>query len=115
MGILDPIVFTITESHQKLLSRCHVGWNDCEFGAASINPKRPYGNSSVLEDMAEILGIGSSDSDGELQLTEAEEETLSQLHTELKTVLEIGFHTLSFATGTYQKEWGEKWIKKQQN
>jgi hypothetical protein len=30
-------------------------WNDMEFGASSMDPKRPYGNSDVEEDLAEHL------------------------------------------------------------
>ena len=33
-----------------------VQWRDCEYGAPEINPKRPYGNSSVELDICEILG-----------------------------------------------------------
>jgi hypothetical protein len=50
-------VFTLTEAHLKLLKRANVGWQDCETGAPEIDPKRPYGNSSVYLDVAEILDI----------------------------------------------------------
>jgi len=42
---------------KKLLKNFQVRWNDCEFGAPEINPKRPYGNSDVEQDMLEILGL----------------------------------------------------------
>jgi hypothetical protein len=48
--------FTVTEDHLKLLRRAYIGWDDCEFGAPGIDPKRPYGNSDVIGDIAEILG-----------------------------------------------------------
>ena len=49
--------FTLTENHIKLLCRAYVGWNGAEFGAPSIDPKRPYGNSDVLHDMGDILSV----------------------------------------------------------
>lgn len=49
--------FTITENHIKLLKRMYVDWDDCEYGAPCINPKRPYGNSDVQTDIKEITGL----------------------------------------------------------
>jgi hypothetical protein len=49
-GPLQPTV-----DHLTLLSQSCWDWNDCEFGAASMNPKRPYGNSDVEDDLAEHL------------------------------------------------------------
>ena len=50
-------IFEMTENHIKLLNNFYVNWDDCEFGAPCINPKRPYGNSSGVDDVAEVLGI----------------------------------------------------------
>ena len=44
-----------TPDHLTLLARSYWDWNDCEFGAASLDPKRPYGNSDVEDDLAELL------------------------------------------------------------
>jgi hypothetical protein len=49
-GPLQP-----TEDHLRALRAAAWSWNDCEFGAASMDPKRPYGNSDVLDDLAELL------------------------------------------------------------
>jgi len=49
--------FELTEQHIKLLRKMCVGWQDCETGAPEIDPKRPYGNSYVVGDVREILGI----------------------------------------------------------
>ena len=53
----DPLRrdFTVTDEHLQLFRRAHVFWDEAEFGAPSINPKRPYGNSNVYADIAEIL------------------------------------------------------------
>jgi hypothetical protein len=49
--------FTVTDEHLRLLRRAYVGWDEIEFGAPEINAKRPYGNSNVYGDIAEILGL----------------------------------------------------------
>jgi hypothetical protein len=55
--IRDVREFTVTDEHLRLLRRAHVFWDEAEFGAPSIDPKRPYGNSDVRGDMAEILDV----------------------------------------------------------
>lgn len=88
--------FKITDDHLKLLRNAHWRWDDCEFGAPTVDPKRPYGNSSVIADIAELLDIDRNDLDHE------DEEGLSELHRETLTVLMVGLSTGSFAPGTYQ-------------
>jgi hypothetical protein len=44
-----------TADHLTLLKRSEWSWDDCEFGAPAMDPKRPYGNSDVENDLAEIL------------------------------------------------------------
>jgi hypothetical protein len=53
--------FTVTDEHLRLLHRAHVFWDEAEFGAPSIDPKRPYGNSNVYGDIAEILHVPDSE------------------------------------------------------
>ena len=45
--------FEIKPEHLKLIRRFCIGWQDCEFGAPEIDPKRPYGNSDVIQDMVD--------------------------------------------------------------
>lgn len=47
--------FEITHDHITLLQAAEWEYNDCEFGAPAIDPKRPYGNSSVELDLVERL------------------------------------------------------------
>lgn len=44
-----------TADHVTLLARSYWRMSDCEFGAAEIDGKRPYGNSDVEDDLAEML------------------------------------------------------------
>lgn len=104
--------FTVTELHLKLLRRFQVSWNDCETGAPEIDPKRPYGNSAVPEDIHEILTgetIGYTDSKRE-ELTDAEIERYEKLHRETETALQIALATGQFKAGKYECEaYRTKW------
>lgn len=103
----DTKYFEITTAHLKLIEKMYVSWEDCEFGAPAIDCKRPYGNSYVIGDIAEILEIkpdvvdavnGDEDFSNELQ------EKLTKLHTETELVLQICLSNLKFETGFYYKE-----------
>jgi hypothetical protein len=51
------MTFEITSDHIALLARMTFDWDDeCEWGAVSSDPKRPFGNSGVERDVSEILG-----------------------------------------------------------
>jgi hypothetical protein len=91
-------LFTVREDHLKLLRRFCVGWQDCETGAPEIDPKRPYGNSSVEEDIHEILT-------GERrELSDEERDNYYNLHRETEKVLQIVLSTGSFKAGNYKCE-----------
>ena len=104
--------FKLTKNHLKLLKRFEVSWQDCEFGAPEIDPKRPYGNSDVLNDIHEILTgetICCVNSKRD-ELTEDEKEKYSKLHKEMETALQIILSTLSFKLGNYEcEEYSNDW------
>ncbi len=93
--------FTLTENHVKLLRRANVTWSDCEFGAPAIDPKRPYGNSFVIGDIAGILDA-LRDEDGDVD--DEVYETLYKFHSETETALQIVLETGSFEAGNYERE-----------
>ncbi len=96
--------FTITESHLQLLRHAYVGWDGCEFGAPAIDCKRPYGNSDVYGDIAEILGWELfKDADGDEHLSKEQRDLADRLHSETKTVLQIALQVGEFKAGTYRK------------
>lgn len=90
--------FKITDAHIKLAKAMYVSWDDCEFGAPSIDCKRPYGNSDVVGDILRILGLPYDD--------EEENESLRdyaiKIHESMKTALQIFLCTGSFIAGTYE-------------
>jgi len=92
--------FTVTDEHLRLLRHAHVFWDEAEFGAPSINPKRPYGNSNVYGDIAEILELPEPDWDDEQRTADAEWRFL-RLHVETAIALQIALATGEFRTGRY--------------
>src|ERR1700734_729843 len=86
--------FTVTEDHLKLLRHAYVGWDDCEFGAPAIDCKRPYGNSDVIDDIAEILGVPDEQvRDEESEILPGVKAAFTCLHGETATVLQIALAT----------------------
>lgn len=118
--------FEMKVEHLKLLQRFIVGWQDCEFGAPEIDPKRPYGNSHVHQDMIEVLGFETlkegiykfklfgkewllkGEDEYNIYLEGADEEKLidelDKLHKETEIALQICLDTQSFETGKYEAE-----------
>jgi hypothetical protein len=83
-------LFEVTEKHIKLLKRAYVEWLEIESGAPAIDPKRPYGNSDVVKDVAEILGLEPIiDRYGEKTWTHEQGKLCEKLHRETEYALQI--------------------------
>lgn len=93
--------FEIKTHHLKLLQRAYVSWDNCEFGAPAINCKRPYGNSNVIEDIAEILKINKRK--GYDVFSSDQEEKMSKIHKETQIALQICLILGRFEVGKYVK------------
>ena len=121
---MKKTTFEVKEEHLKLIRNMNVGWHDAEFGAPEIDPKRPFGNSDVLQDMVEILGVKKvRENLSRIELFGKEyfiindemetdlETVLNNLHNETETVLQIVLHTGQFKPGTYEleDEYGTDW------
>lgn len=97
--------FTITEDHLKLLKHQHIFITGAPFIPgrfhAALNTSRPFGNSDVYGDMAEILNWPPA-IEGEFP-----KETIirmNQLLREMAYALQICLCTLSFESGEYYNE-----------
>src|ERR1043166_9600468 len=99
--------FEVKPEHIKLIRRMNVGWNDREYGAPEIDPKRPYGNSDVENDILEILGWKTDAKvtidgleypidDDDWEIPEDLSKKLQKLHEETRTALQICLCTLTF-------------------
>lgn len=103
--MFEPERFTLTEEHLKLLKAMNVGWQDCEFGAPEIDPKRPYGNSAVVEDIAEILGIAPIENDDDEKVfPKGTRDRCTKLHRETEKALQVVLATGLFKPGQYECE-----------
>lgn len=102
--------FTVTHEHLKLLQRMWVRWDDCEYGAPAIDSKRPYGNSDVEGDIAEILGW-EYDKDHWDGMPSDLRDVASSIHSEMKTVLQILVVNLHIYVGKYERpdRYGTNW------
>lgn len=108
--------FTVTEDHLKLLQRMYVGWQDCEYGAPEIDPKRPYGNSDVEADIAEILGWGDGKEYPYDELDSDTRQMASILHEETQTALQILLTNLTIEPGDYVADpYSTEWRRSDQN
>jgi hypothetical protein len=100
--------FEFTEQHMKLLKNMWVGWQDCEFGAPEIDPKNPYGNSSVELDLAEILEVPIVEWDTE-SIPASTRKRLNELHKETETALQIllqhGYKLGVYQSANYSNRW----------
>ncbi len=73
--------FEITDEHEKLAARINITWyTDIEWGATEFgDAKRPFGNSDMPRDVAEILGWDILDD----ELTPEQVERAKVLHFEM--------------------------------
>jgi len=93
------------------LARCLLAVSAAPNGRSGQLPReqaRPYGNSSVFGDIAEILGVPDSEwaDEGLNPFVDAEWRFL-RLHVETAIALQITLATGEFRTGRYMRE--EKW------
>lgn len=99
----------VTEEHLKLLRRAYFRYeHQVEFGAPGMDQKRPYGNSYVYGDIAEILGIEGTDEG----FTNDQYDYMLTLHRELATVLNIMVRNGGVEPGVYvADDYRQNWSK----
>ena len=125
--------FEVKPEHLKLMAHFNVGWQNAEFGAPEIDPKRPYGNSDVYQDMIEALGLKELKKGvyefelfGEKWLLKGEGinylyldgkdearllEKLDKLHKETETALKACLSAQKFEAGLYEGDEFDNWTK----
>jgi hypothetical protein len=111
MAAFTPQRFTLTADHVKLIRRMNVGWDGMEYGAPRIDPKRPYGNSDVEQDIHEILtGRNEPLEDLARQDREALQARYRSLHQETKMALRVVLAAGSFEPGEYMADgYSDNW------
>jgi len=111
--------FLLKPEHITLLTNSYTSWNHRNTGASSIDSKRPYGDSFILRDLAELILDYKEDSDDERDfeeiITEEQQDYLWKLHEETETALQIVLRLKTFEPGLYQTEnYGGTWVKVEQ-
>lgn len=102
--------FLVTPQHLALARRLWIVWYDAEGGAPGASITRPYGDSSVMSTIAEIIGYRQL-TDEEWCYSPKEEQYLESLHREMHMVLQIILHTGQMQPGVYKKpQLTEDWV-----
>ena len=112
-SIEDALVFDVHEDHKKLLMRSYWDWDDCEYGAPCMDPKRPYGNSDVGGDIAGILEMKlMTDGYGEKVISDIQSKMCRGRHLEMQHYLQILARFGEIPDGRYSRPntWSE-WVK----
>lgn len=102
--------FTLTGEHVKLLRAARVSWNEAEWGAPTVDPKRPYGNGDIDRDIHRVLTGDEVEWDEGYGLpsdmTPARWHELMRryrvLHHETVVALQVVLSTGSFEPGVYE-------------
>lgn len=97
--------FEITRDHLILAQGMFMDWCGDEYGAPSVDPKRPYGNSDVEEDICELLGWPEEPRHPDYEpYTDEQRSKARALHLEMKIVLQICLCTQAFIAARYQQK-----------
>jgi hypothetical protein len=100
--------FRLTKEHVTLLRKMWVEDGGSNLPSPMIDPKRPYGNSCILEDIVHILKWKNSKSKKleEGELSQKLLDKAKKIHKEMKTALQVVLSTKSFRPGLYdQTDW----------
>ena len=110
-------VFNLTEGHVRLLRRAYISSFVSDSGHAHIglSQKRPFGNSDIESDIAEILGEVPEGSTDECGLSEEMRVRMMRvLITEVPIALQVVLSSGSFEPGEYERSgFGGEWVRKE--
>lgn len=113
--MINEETFVVLPEHVLLLRRAYVRWNDNFYtGSPEIDPKRPYGSSSVKTDIAEIIEPERlrefDDEDEQDGYIQSQGRRLMKIHRGTGTALQIFLHTGQFKPGKYRCDlYGRDW------
>lgn len=91
-------ILKVTDNHIKLLKNLYISWDDCEFGGPRVDPKRPFGNSDVIGDIATILDIKLPNEEDDYDNYQKVVDNLQKGYYELQDCLQILCINLSIET-----------------
>ena len=108
----NTVVFEVTKEHLKLAKRLHLEWtflrDHYSNGYLYSDSKRPYGNTDIIGDIGEILGIKpdcvNPKDKSEKWFSDEVEEKFFKLHMDMRVVTQILLYNLSLKIGKYKRE-----------
>ena len=99
---MSKVYFILTNEHLKLMKKL---WFTSYDNKLIIEPKTPYGNSDIMNDICKILDIeGFEDDWGEIHYPKGTEDRCFKIHEEMATALQVVTRTFSFKTGLYASD-----------
>lgn len=102
-------IFELKKEHLKLISNFNITFNNnSEFGAPTVDTKRPYGNSDAYQDIARILKIKARPEDDQ-EFSDEQYKYMDKLHEETEIALQIVLSLQCFKTGFYCLDYNGKW------
>ena len=94
--------FTLTKTHINLITQLNINQNQDHFYNIPVLPmideKRPFGNSYILGDVFEVMGLTPDENE---DYTEAQKQEAYQALIELPQAMRIILHYQTFTPGTY--------------
>lgn len=102
-------LFVLTRDHIKLLRRLNVLWNH-RTQVPYINPVRPYGNSDVHGDLAEILELAQPGGDAGQTWSCEQIAQMDEAHRELEWALQVVLQAAQFQPGLYARQSFTDWV-----
>jgi len=101
--------FELRQEHLDLLKETWIDWDDCEFGAPCIDPKRPYGNSDVYTDVAQIIKMSKANFDEDDGWSESAKDYMLDLHNQILIAVQILLHCHPAKLGRYKRIDYQEW------
>ena len=110
--------FEVTENHLKLIKHNVIEWvfskDGYNTGYFYQNLNAPYGNTDLVDDIAEILGIepDCSNEEGEKWFSESLEYFLVCHHIDMRILINILCQNLSIHKGKYERKcvYSSDWV-----
>lgn len=96
----DVTEFQLTEVHINLLQELYI--DEGQYGIPEIGQKRPFGNSDILGDVAEYLGIEKVETENDEDWPKGTYDKCKEVLSGLYIALQICLITQSFEPGLYR-------------
>lgn len=113
----EGLEFEVKNIHLKLLDQTYIEWAEDSYdGYVAMDPKRPYGNSSRIYDIIELMKTDKEfehlkfvDDDEDIELTDEQEFAANDIHRQMFIIFKILIDTKSIKPGIYKRDSYNSW------